>query len=146
MYKNCASVEIILPKSVIKLPNNNGTHMYDFPFISLYIYNNIALLTNTIIFSNSLISQHYVKSWFHLVKDKIEHDWDFQHNIVNNTHTMYITHVLALQSCIQFVKYSTSFFNTKNSLHPYKTHIRKRTHKEPQCLCNKTETYASKSS
>lgn len=55
-------------------------------------------------------AQQYISSWFHLVQDKIEHDWDFQHNIDNNTQTLYITHVLALQSCIQFVKYSTSFF------------------------------------
>lgn len=85
-------------------------------------------------------AQQYISSWFHLVQDKIEHDWDFQQNIDNNTQTLYITHVLALQSCIQFVKYSTSFLNIKNSLHLYKMHIRKRTHKKPQCLCNKTET------
>lgn len=46
---------IILPKSAITLPNNNWTHMYNFPFILIYIYINIALLTNKIIFSDPII-------------------------------------------------------------------------------------------
>lgn len=123
---------IILPKSVITLPNNNWTHMYNFPFVSIYIYINIAILTNTIIFSDPIIS-HYIFS--PIVSFTQRSDW----------HTLYFTHVLVLQSCILFVKYSTSFFNIKLYCILAKRKSQKE-HIKSLCLCNKTETYASKSS
>lgn len=123
---------IILPKSAITLPNNNWTHMYNFPFISIYIYISIGILTNTIIFSDPIIS-HYIFS--PIVSFTQRSDW----------HTLYFTHVLVLQSCILFVKYSTSFFNIKLYCILTKRKSQKE-HIKSLCLCNKTETYASKSS
>lgn len=116
---------IILPKSAITLPNNNWTHMYNFPFISIYIYINIGILTNTIIFSDPIIS-HYIFSP------------SFIYSKVRLTYSV-------LYTCILFVKYSTSFFNIKLYCILAKRKSQKE-HIKSLCLCNKTETYASKSS